>query len=89
MNDISGMGATLVEVTESLELYHCLTRVCRTRKGLNKWNLCNSFSRCEYITSGLIFFGCKYESLKQNIQSNEYLNDLKCVNGTINSIQFK
>ena len=40
----------------------------------------------------IVWFGIFFivnETLKQNLQSCESLNDLKCVNGTINPIQFK
>ena len=40
------------------------------------------------LFQGLILFFIVNETLKQNLQSCESLNDLKCVDGTINPIQF-
>ena len=86
---LCGMGATQSWVTE---LCHCLTQVCRKRRLEKGWtngtSVTRSSSRCEGFVSGSHIFFIVNETLKQNLQSCESLNDLKCVDGTINPIQF-
>ena len=88
-NALCGMGATQSWVTE---LCHCLTQVCRKRRLEKGWtngtSVTRSSSRCEGFVSGSHIFFIVNETLKQNLQSCESLNDLKCVDGTINPIQF-
>ena len=86
---LCGMGATQSWVTE---LCHCLTQVCRKRRLEKGWtngtSVTRSSSRCGGFVSGSHIFFIVNETLKQNLQSCESLNDLKCVDGTINPIQF-
>ena len=86
---LCGMGATQSWVTE---LCHCLTQVCRKRRLEKGWtngtSVTRSSSRCEGFVSGSHIFFIVNETLKQNLQSCESLNDLKCVDWTINPIQF-